>query len=129
MHRGARCIGLTVFAASIACIAFGRSVGRTGRPLFPFVFPNERAPVTLDVRTYVHTSRISSRKQFAVKAVDRDETESWRRKPRRGAAPASHLPGLPILCDYPSQQPLILTGNELHYAKRVTFIPILRVFR
>lgn len=131
--RGARCIGLTVFAERIACIALvGRMVGPVDRPLFPFVFPNERAPVTLDVRTYIRTSRISSRKQFAVKAVDRDETESWRRKPRRGAAPASHLPGLPILRDYLSESTTFNSHRQrTTYAKHVYNIhfPILRVFK
>lgn len=110
-----------MFAERIACIVLvDQMVGPVDRPLFPFVFPNERAPVTLDVRTYIRTSRISSRKQFAVKAVDRDETESWRRKPRRGAAPASHLPGLPILRDYLSESTTFNSHRQrTTYAKRV----------
>lgn len=76
----------------------------------------------------VYTSRISSRKQFAVKAVDRDETESEEAATRSRACIA--LSALPVLRDYladVSQQPLILTGNELR-TLTVAFISILRVF-
>lgn len=54
---------------------------------FFLVFPNKRVPVAFDVHSYV--PHLVSRKQFAVKAADWDETRA--RRGGREAAPAFTL--------------------------------------
>lgn len=115
-----------MFAVRIACI--GRSVGwPAGRFFHSFFLMSARRLRSMCVYTYIHLASRLSRKQFAVKAVDRDETESWQGS--RACIACIACPSvLPILRDYlsgVSQQPLILTGNELR-TLNVALISILR---